>query len=94
MHKHESRFALGDMVREKISGLTGRVVGISFWETGCNHIGVKRLGLNKEEKPFDVVWFDEPNVDLCAENAASPNLAPNPSTKPGGPLPGSISYGR
>lgn len=80
---HESAFALGDMVRERLSGVEGRVTGITFWETSCTHIGVKRLGLDKEGKPYELLWFDEVN---CEPLAQRPELAPAPGKKPGGPL--------
>lgn len=92
MVQHESNFAMGDMVVEKISGVEGRVVGISFWETGCNHIGIKRLGVDKDGKPHDILWFDEPMVDPLP--IKEPEKAPNKSRKPGGPLPSGMSYSR
>lgn len=88
-HTHSSRFFLGAMAREKISTIEGRVVGICFYETGCTHIGIKQIGLTKDGKPFDMLWFDEPNVDLIGDD---PSLKPNSSEKPGGPLPTGMSY--
>lgn len=83
MNNHESRFAMGDTGKEKLTGITGRVIAINFWETGCTQIGIKQLGVDKDGKPFDVLWFDEMNVDQVG---ADPEKAPHPSAKPGGPL--------
>jgi hypothetical protein len=80
---HHAQFALGVTVREKLTGVQGRVIGITFWETGCTQVGVKRLGLDKDDKPHDVLWFDEINLDLIGDDPAS---APNAGDKPGGPL--------
>ena len=90
MTQHESRFNLGDMAIEKLTGVSGRVVSVCFYETGCTHIGIKRLGVDKDGKPFDMLWFDEPNVDLLPEQ--KDELKPNPSKKPGGPLTTGMSY--
>lgn len=92
-HSHLSAFQLGDTVREKISGIEGRVIGINFWETTCTHIGVKRLGVNAEGKPHDLLWFDEPMLDLVAP-AKPDQLAPNAAPKPGGPLASGLSHAR
>jgi hypothetical protein len=86
---HVAAFDLGDTVREKLSGIEGRCIGISFFDTGCNQIGIKRLGVDNDGKPFDLLWFDESTVDLIATDAS---LAPNPSTKPGGPLTTGMSH--
>jgi len=90
---HYSAFQMGDMVREKLTGVEGRVVGLSFWETGCTHVGVKRLGVDKDGKPHDLLWFDEPMVDLI-EVDTNVAAAPNASKKPGGPLPTGMSHSR
>lgn len=67
----EERIKLGDTAKDRITGVQGRVIGITHWETGCSHIGVKRLGVDKDGKPWDILWFDEPNVDVVAEPDAA-----------------------
>lgn len=90
---HASPFSLGDHAQEKLTGISGRIVGIAFYETGCTHIGIKRLGVDKEGKPFDLLWFDEPNVDLLsAVGDDDEALQPNASKKPGGPLTTGMSH--
>ena len=80
--------ALGDRVRERFTGVEGIVVGITQWLTGCAHIGVKREGLDKDGKPWDMMWFDEPNV-ACIDAAVVAESPIDPATgfKSGGPVP-------
>lgn len=82
-NNHVSRFAMGDMAKEKLTGIEGRIIGITFWETGCTQIGVKKLGVDKDGKPHDVLWFDEINLDKIGTDQS---LAPHVGGKPGGPL--------
>ena len=77
---------LGCTVKEKITGVEGRVVGITAWETGCDHIGVKRLGTDKDDKPYDMIWFDAPMCDVLIPYLSS-TIQLNPAKKPGGPVP-------
>lgn len=90
MSEHQSSFCLGDTVREKLSGIEGRVVAITFWETNCTHVGVKQSGVNKEGRPHEICWFDEPLLDFVATGRPLNALAPD--AKPGGPLTTGLSY--
>jgi hypothetical protein len=79
---------LGDRVRERYTGIEGIVIAITHWITSCDHIGVKREGLDKDGKPYELLWFDEPNVEVIRAGVVTP-LAPDPATgmKTGGPVP-------
>lgn len=89
---YEAPLGLGDFVREKLTGIEGRCIGVCFYETGCTQIGVKRIGVDKDGKPFDLLWFEEPNVDLIAEAGDDDEaLAPNSGSKPGGPMTAGMS---
>lgn len=90
MPDFQSRFALGDIVREKLSAIGGRVVAITFWETNCTHVGVKQHGVNKEGRPHEICWFDEPMLDFVASGSPIEEIAT--AQKPGGPLTTGQSY--
>ncbi|OJY68677.1 MAG: hypothetical protein BGP16_05425 [Sphingobium sp. 66-54] len=79
---------LGDRVRDKITGVEGIVIGITDWLTACRHIGVKREGVDKDGKPWEMMWFDEPNVTVIQPGVYAP-AQPDPATglKAGGPIP-------
>jgi hypothetical protein len=58
------KFELGQTVKDKITGLTGIIMGRSEYLTQCNCYGLlqpeKRA--KEESKPVDWVWFDEPRL--------------------------------
>ncbi|MBD3762618.1 hypothetical protein [Rhizorhabdus sp.] len=82
------KIGLGDRAREKFTGVEGIVTGITLWLTGCNHIAIKREGLDKDGKPWELLWFDEPNVELVkAKEVAEQPADPSTGRKPGGPIP-------
>lgn len=79
---------LGDRVREKLSGVEGVVIGITHWITSCDHIGVKRQGVDQNGKPWELLWFDEPHIEVLERAAvAAPAVDPATGMKPGGPIP-------
>jgi len=54
---------LGDKVKDKITGYTGIVIGISKFLQGCRRIGVQAQKLH-EGTPISAVWFDEPQLEV------------------------------
>lgn len=84
----DMKIALGDRAREKITGIEGIVTGITHWLTGCDHIAIKRPGIDKDGKPWELLWFDEPNVELVAPQVMTEQpIDPATGRKPGGPIP-------
>lgn len=82
------RINLEDLVRDRITLLEGVVNGITLWRQGCDHVGIKPQGLDKDGKPKDLFWFDEPDVELV-EAGKYPPAETSPVTKQrtGGPAP-------
>lgn len=76
-------FALGDRVKDRVSGFEGIVFHRSEWLTNCNTYGVKPTKLDKEGKPCDSVVFDEPMLELVSKNTHS---GISPEHKTGGPV--------
>lgn len=54
---------LGDKVKDKITGYTGIVIGVSEFLQGCRRVGVQTQKLH-EGKPIDAIWFDEPQLEI------------------------------
>lgn len=61
----EFKFALGQEVKDRITGFSGVVVGRTEYITGCNRYSIQSRKLSKEGKPSDWVSFDEDQlIDL------------------------------
>lgn len=75
----KKKFKLGERVRDTLSGYEGICYSINTWLHGCRHIGIKPLGCDKDGKPWETRWFDEPQV----EHAKGPVVAPTGAV--GGP---------
>lgn len=77
---------LGDKVKEIYTGFTGIAVGRTQWLHGCDRIGIMPEKLDKDGKPQELQWFDEPQVQLVKSQA--PKVAKSSkTTRPGGPRP-------
>lgn len=58
---------MGCQVREVISGMTGVVVAITKFITGCDHACVRAEGVDKDGKPHEGQWFDITRLDVISE---------------------------
>jgi hypothetical protein len=84
---------LGKVVRERITGLTGIVVTVSQWLTGCDTAGIQPQEI-KDGKPVEIQWFDQTRLELLADQSravvdpfAERTVAPVPANNRGGPQP-------
>jgi len=55
------KFALGEKVRDKVTGLEGVVIGRANHISGCDTFGVQSSVL-KDGVPADCKYFDEPRL--------------------------------
>lgn len=56
---------LGDKVREPISKISGIVVAMTQYLTGCERCSVQQEGINKiTGKPYEWLSFDVPALEL------------------------------
>lgn len=60
----QSKFDYGDLVKDKITGFTGIVAGISQWGFKCVRIGVQSQVEKKDGIPIDPQWFDEYQLEV------------------------------
>ena len=74
------RSDLGRMGRDRITGYTGVIMGVTSYFTGCDHVLLSPRELDKDGNRRDGSWFDEPRIEVLA--AESINLESTPS-KPG-----------
>lgn len=63
--------ALGDRVKDKISGMTGIVVGITDWIYGCRRVIVQPEALDAG-KPVEAFNLDEPQVTVVKRGVLDP----------------------
>lgn len=80
---------LGDIVREKITGLEGVVIGKSQWLENCERLIVQPQGISKDGEPHKSHQFDIPSCELIEKGTFKKKL---PET--GGPAPRGIEASR
>jgi len=83
----EQEIALGDVVKDPITGAVGTVVAITEYLTGCNRASVQLPGLNKEMKAWEWLTFDVPTLKIVSKLKV-----PAEKRKTGGPQPKVSKY--
>lgn len=79
---------LGDVVRDKITGLQGVAIGITHWLSQCTQVIVKPQELH-EGKTVDASWFDITHLEIVeAGKYADMGRAFDAYSKAGGPYGG------
>lgn len=89
MHSKSFVFAIGDKLRDVVTGFTGVVTARGDFITGCNQYGLCPAPKNKHDVP-KAEWFDENRLTLVKAAAVKlPRTAatarPNTATVKGGP---------
>ncbi len=77
-----AKIKLGDKAKDKISGYEGVVIGISEYLHGCRRIAIQPEALNKDGKPMEAQWFDEPQLQIV-----KPKKLKRGKKDTGGPMP-------
>ncbi len=62
---------LGWEVKDRLTGVTGIVTGITKWLTGCDTVGVKPQGVDDKMQQFEAVWFDDSRVQVIKKHKKS-----------------------
>lgn len=52
------KFAWGQVVKDKVTGFTGAVLGYTEYATGCVHYGLCPLKLTDKNNVAEWSWFD------------------------------------
>lgn len=63
---------LGDRVRDKITGFTGIVIGITDWIHGCRRPIVQGESLDSDGKLVPSESFDEPQLQVVSRAVLTP----------------------
>jgi hypothetical protein len=66
------RINLGDKVRDRISSYEGVMIARCEYLTGCAQIGIKPQGMKTDGGTHDLLYFDEPFVELVEKNVVQP----------------------
>ena len=79
-----ARIAVGQTVRDTITGFEGVVVAETKWLHGCRRLTVQPRELDKDGKPVEAQTFDEPQIErVRARKEAG-------TDKTGGPRPAPV----
>lgn len=75
------KFALGDTLRDHITGFEGVVIARTEWLNGCVRYDLQPPTLDKDGQPVKDVWFDEEQVALrqAAELSVPSHGGPMPA---------------
>ena len=77
------KVGLGSLVRDKITGFEGIVMGRTEYLTGCAHVGIHPRGLTNEGSIPGWEWIDETRVIVLERDVV--RLEPRQAL--GGPAP-------
>jgi len=84
----EFKFNMGDIVKDKISGFKGTVMGQYVYSTGCKHYGLAPLKLGKDGKIMEQENIDETRLSLVTP--AKPEVKHKPVGGPVSPMKGNL----
>ena len=58
----KNQVIIGDIVKDRITGFAGVVIGITRWLTGCDTIGIIPQQVTNEGKYPEIQWLDTNRV--------------------------------
>ena len=79
------RAEMGDLVKDRVTGFTGIVMGRTQWIYGCDRIWVQPQEL-KDGKKVEMDSFDEAAIEIVTKSVINVASAKAPIAKPGGPV--------
>lgn len=79
MDEKKFKFELGLQAKDKITGLTGILIGRTEYLFGCNVYGIAPQVLNEGKRP-DTEWFDEGRIEITGPGVSAEEVS---SEKPG-----------
>ena len=68
MSKVKFKYENGDLLRDKVSGLTGVVMVRAEYSTGCHHYGIQPRTLTKDGETKSWNWLDQSQLELVDES--------------------------
>jgi len=79
-----TKYNNGDLLKDKITGYEGIVLGVTLYSTGCTHYGLISQKLSKNNTIGDWEWFDETRLSIVKEKVIDFNTN---NKNLGGPFP-------
>ena len=71
MSKVKFKYENGDLLRDKVSGLTGVVMVRAEYSTGCHHYGIQPRTLTKDGETKCWNWLDQSQLELVDKTVIS-----------------------
>lgn len=62
------KYEIGDVLKDKVTGFRGMVLGRTEYATGCKHYGLCPQKLTKEGKAPEWEWYDEMRLTKVGKN--------------------------
>jgi hypothetical protein len=63
------KFEMYDVLRDKVTGYTGVVLGVSHYFTGCRHYGLAQQNIDKATgKLKEWEWLDETRLEFVKKS--------------------------
>lgn len=93
MNTIETKFKMGDVLKDKVTGFIGVVLCISRYSTGCTHYSIQAQKVGKDGKVADWETFDETRLvktkqkSLSFDQPEQDKLKAKPKRSVGGPAP-------
>ena len=80
--KIKSKYGFGDKLKDRITGYTGTVMAVAFYDTGCTHYGILPSKIKSDGDLPECQWLDETRLLPVKMNEAM-----KPKEEKGGPFP-------
>ncbi len=80
-----TKFKLGDILKDAVTGFEGVVLAMTVFYTGCIHYALQPRKLNKEGKENDWAWYDESRLTFAGKRLELPGQVKTPARS--GPFP-------
>ena len=55
----KTKYEMGEILKDIISGFTGPVIAFAYYSTGCVHYGIAPMKMNSDGKMLEWEWIDE-----------------------------------
>lgn len=75
----------GDKVKDRVTGFTGIVIGITTWLNGCIRAGIQSEAF-RDGLPIDPYWVDVGQLEVLEQKVLEQGGRVQPLDPPGGPV--------
>jgi hypothetical protein len=82
MYTFKSRYTNGDILKDNLTGLTGEVICISHYATGCVHYAIVPNTLKSDGTIHEASWLDESRLVLVKNKVSNKFVKPHSGPSP------------